>query len=115
MRADVILLSGQRAFRTPYVSREHHPAEVIMHRASGHDVVASVIGGQVVMKEGRMTTVDEERLQGKILEMWDRYQSAVSGDRGFATRLIPHVEQYFRDWDRDIDRSMSYNYRYNIR
>lgn len=115
MRADVILLSSQRAFRTPYISKDHHPAEVIMHRASGHDVVASVIGGQVVMREGRMVTVDEDRLQSKMLEMWGRYQTAVSDDRTFASRLIPHVEQYFREWDRDIDRSMSYNYRYNIR
>jgi 5-methylthioadenosine/S-adenosylhomocysteine deaminase len=114
-QADVILMSSRRAFQTPYVSKDHHPAEVIMHRASGHDVTASVIGGKVVMKDGRMVSIDEDRLQAKILEMWERYQAAVQGDRAFAVQLIPHVEKFFKEWDRDIDRSMSYNYRYNIR
>jgi 5-methylthioadenosine/S-adenosylhomocysteine deaminase len=114
-QADVILLSAERAFHTPYVSKDHQPAEVIMHRASGHDVTTSVIGGRVVMKNGRMVTIDEGRMRDRMMDMWDRYQAAVTGDRDFANRLIPHVEQFFKEWDRDLDRSMSYNYRYNIR
>ena len=114
-QADVILLSMKRAFHTPYVSKNHDPVEVMMHRASGHDVTGSIIGGQIVLRDGKMVTVDEGRMEQKILEMWERYQTATGEDRAFAKEIIPHVQRFFREWDADIDRSMSYNYRYNVR
>jgi hypothetical protein len=105
----------KRAFRTPYVSRNHDPVEVIMHRASGHDVTGSVIAGKIVMKDGRIISIDENRLESRILEMWERYQAATGEDRAFANAMIPHVNRFFREWDADLDRSLSYNYRYNVR
>jgi 5-methylthioadenosine/S-adenosylhomocysteine deaminase len=114
-QADVILLSMKRAFHTPYVSRNHDPAEVIMHRASGHDVTGSIIAGRIVMKEGKVLTLDEKLVEKRILEMWDRYQAATGQDRAFANEMIPHVHRFFREWDADLDRSLPHNYRYNIR
>ena len=114
-QADVVLLSMKRAFHTPYVSRHHDPVEVVMHRASGHDVTGSIIGGNIVMREGKVLTIDEEVLESRILDMWERYQAAISQDRTFANAIIPHVNRFFREWDADFQRSLPHNYRYNIR
>ncbi len=63
--ADVIVLDVNRPHLTPFYS----PYSAAVYSANGSEVTTSVIQGRVVMEEGRLTTLDEERVMARVREI----------------------------------------------
>ena len=56
--ADVIVLDTSRAHLTPV----HDPRTALVYAARGSDVTMNIVGGQVIVEEGRCTRVDQEEV-----------------------------------------------------
>ena len=54
-RADIILVD----FDQPHLMLAHQPVSKLVYSARGHDVVTSIIDGQIVMENRRVLTLDE--------------------------------------------------------
>ena len=56
--ADVIVLDTSRAHLTPV----HDPRTALVYAARGSDVTMNIVGGQVIVEEGRCTRVDQDEV-----------------------------------------------------
>ena len=56
--ADVIVLDTSRAHLTPV----HDPRTALVYAARGSDVTMNIVGGQVIVEEGRCTQVDQDEV-----------------------------------------------------
>ena len=56
--ADVIVLETSRAHLTPV----HDPRTALVYAARGSDVTMNIVGGQVIVEEGRCTQVDQDEV-----------------------------------------------------
>ena len=56
--ADVIVLDSSRAHLTPV----HDPRTALVYAARGSDVTMNIVGGQVIVEEGRCTQVDQDEV-----------------------------------------------------
>ena len=71
--ADVIVLDENRAHLTPV----HDPRTALVYSVRGSDVIMNIVGGQVIVEEGRCTQVDQDEV--------------ISEARGRARELISRI------------------------
>lgn len=64
-RADLIAVNITGVHQTP----GYDPAATLIFSSSGRDVILTVIDGREVYKNGRVTTVDEDRLRARVVEI----------------------------------------------
>jgi 5-methylthioadenosine/S-adenosylhomocysteine deaminase len=112
-RADLLVLDRRRIF-PPGKFDYSDPLDVIVDRARGTDVRSSIIDGQVVMRDRKMTTVDEDELAERCMEAATRTfvdpPQWLLDLRPTVIELEPHVSEFFRNWDRiPIDPRYVYN------
>jgi 5-methylthioadenosine/S-adenosylhomocysteine deaminase len=67
----IVCLSG------PHQLPVHDPAHALVFASSGRDVLLTVVAGREVFRDGRVTTVDEERLRARMKEI----KQAVASDK----------------------------------
>jgi cytosine/adenosine deaminase-related metal-dependent hydrolase len=99
MKADMILVDLDRVLRDPWLDEDLPIAEAFIHRAMGQDVRTAIVGGRVVMEDGRMTTLDVDALYREIRK---------AGARGIPPRqrrhaemlqrLKPHYQAWYNAW-----------------
>jgi len=63
-RADVIVVD----FHRPHLMHNHQLVSKLVYSARGHDVVTSIIDGQVVMEDRRVLTMDEPAVLDRAVE-----------------------------------------------
>jgi 5-methylthioadenosine/S-adenosylhomocysteine deaminase len=63
--ADLVMVD----FRRPHLVPCHDAVSHLVYAASGGDVSATVVGGRVLMAEGRLETLDERRILGDVQEL----------------------------------------------
>lgn len=64
LQADFAVMSLERPRQIP----SYDPTGTLIFASSGSDVIATVVAGREVFRDGRVTTVDEERLRKRISE-----------------------------------------------
>ncbi len=64
-RADIIVIDTARPHLTPM----YHPASHLVYAARGSDVVATIVDGRVVMRDGRITTIDVAAVMEQVVEI----------------------------------------------
>ena len=64
-QADLIVLTLSSVHQTP----GYDPVATLIFASSGRDVILTVVAGREVYRNGRVTTVDEERLRARMLEI----------------------------------------------
>ena len=64
-QADLIAVNLTGVHQTP----GYDPAATLIFSSSGRDVILTVIDGHEVYRDGRDTTVDEDRLRARVNEM----------------------------------------------
>ena len=64
-QADLLVLSLSGAHQTP----NNDPAATAIFASSGRDVIATVVAGREVFRDGRVVGVDEERLRARMNEI----------------------------------------------
>ena len=67
-QADLAVFSLTGSHQTP----NHDPAATAIFASSGRDVIATVVAGREVFRDGRVVGVDEERLRARMHEISER-------------------------------------------
>lgn len=70
--ADIILVNMKKPHLTPL----YHPFSHLVYAASGADVLTSIIGGQVVMRNRRLLTIDLNEVMGEVRRIGEAIHSA---------------------------------------
>jgi 5-methylthioadenosine/S-adenosylhomocysteine deaminase len=65
LQADFAVVSLDGVHQIP----SYGPAETLIFASSGRDVILTVVAGREVYREGRVTTVDEDRLRARMREI----------------------------------------------
>jgi 5-methylthioadenosine/S-adenosylhomocysteine deaminase len=65
LQADFAVVSLSGTHQVPSYSA----ADTLIFASSGRDVVLTVIAGREVYRDGRVTTVDEDRLRARVTEI----------------------------------------------
>jgi cytosine/adenosine deaminase-related metal-dependent hydrolase len=65
LQADFIAVSLNGAHQLP----SYDPVSTLIFASSGRDVVMTVVAGREVFRDGRVTTVDEDRLRARMREL----------------------------------------------
>ena len=68
LQADFAVVSLDRPHQTP----SYDVAGTLMFASSGRDVVLTVVAGREVYRDGRVTTVDEDRLRARMKEIAEK-------------------------------------------
>src|SRR5262249_52767473 len=88
-KADIVMLRADSTFLRPLSS----PIGSLLHAETGNAVDTVMVGGRVVVREGRVLTIDEARLRASA-------QAAADGLRGrnpaawqLAAEIAPYLSQ----------------------
>ncbi len=63
--ADIVVLDINR----PHLTPAYQPYSLLVYAANGSEVTHSIIHGKLVMEQGALTTIDEERVMEKVREI----------------------------------------------
>jgi 5-methylthioadenosine/S-adenosylhomocysteine deaminase len=96
--ADLVLLDYEE-MTFPFTDPGHDPVDVLLYRGKQRQVRTVVVGGRIVVEEGRVRTVDERALQGKLVEAASRPRT--EAETAFARavgELRKAAADYYRGW-----------------
>ena len=92
-KADLIVLDGNHWGLVPLID----PVRQLAFSAGSEAVRTSVVNGQVVMRERKITTIDEDALREEIREAAERFRrDGVPAMAQGAARLFPHMAEMIR-------------------
>jgi guanine deaminase len=86
-KADLVLLRGHSVFLQPL----NHALNALVYAETGADVSTVLVGGRVVLDNGRVLTVDEKRLRRQAQEAADRLRRQNATAWALAEQLTPFV------------------------
>ena len=95
--ADLVLIDLDRVV-WPWIAPEADPRELLLMRAGAADVDTVLVGGEVVLRDGRPTRFDLDEVGREAAEMLGR-QPFRSADARMIERLRRHVEAYYLKWE----------------
>ena len=96
--ADLVLIDW-RAVGSPYLDAETPILEALLHRGKASSVHTSMVGGRVVLLEGRAVGVDARAVRSEIARrLGGGPTDAERRRRQLARSLAPHVRAFYRDW-----------------
>ncbi|MBW2086797.1 MAG: amidohydrolase family protein, partial [Deltaproteobacteria bacterium] len=64
-QADLIVLN----LNQPNLKPMYNPFSHLVYAASGHEVSTVVVGGQVLVEDGRLNTLDLDEIMGRVREI----------------------------------------------
>jgi 5-methylthioadenosine/S-adenosylhomocysteine deaminase len=96
--ADLILLD-YRKICFPFVDPVHDPIEVLLFRGKGSHVHTVIVDGRIVVEGGRVLTVDEEAIGGRLAKEASRPRTEKEKELAEALdELKKHVIRYYQGW-----------------
>ncbi len=111
-RADVVLLD-MTDIQGPYLDPDVHIVDALLYRGKARHVDTVIIGGEVVLRNGRFTRINKEDV---LRELKDRFarplETSVVETRQMVEQLLPHVERFYQSWRPEEGPP---HYRYNSR
>jgi 5-methylthioadenosine/S-adenosylhomocysteine deaminase len=109
-QADVVLLNLDQ-ITWPWVAPEADPLAVVLYRAAAGDVDTVLIGGEIVVEAGRVTTIDEAAI-GQELAAELKALDYPTDRATMVAALMPYLEQYYAQWELEsLTPYISYNSR----
>jgi cytosine/adenosine deaminase-related metal-dependent hydrolase len=97
-KADVVLIED--AFARPYLDPRTELVDAILYRARGLDVDTVLIDGEVVLRGGQFTRVDEEEvLRGLAASAAADPDAKTKRWHEALQELRPHVARFYERWD----------------
>jgi 5-methylthioadenosine/S-adenosylhomocysteine deaminase len=70
-RADMVLMDYQKMCH-PFVDPSHDPIDVLLYRGLGKHVHTVMVNGRIVVQDGKILTIDEEAIAGRLAEAASR-------------------------------------------
>lgn len=95
--ADLVLVDLER-LTWPWVAPEADPRDLLLMRARAGDVDTVIVGGEVVLRDGRPTRFDLEEVGREARAVLDSAGRSPE-QAALVERLLPHIEAYYRGWD----------------
>ncbi len=86
-KADLVLVRNHSAFLQPL----NHALNALVYAETGADVTTVLVGGRVVLDNGRVLTVDEDQLRTQAQEAADRLRGQNTAAWALAAQLRPYV------------------------
>lgn len=86
-KADIVLLNTDSPFLRPL----NDAANALVYCETGADVDTVLVGGRVVVKEGRVTTVDESAIRSRAAEAAERLRTTAERRLGLARAIEPFL------------------------
>ena len=95
-RADLVLLD-LRNIEEPFLDPQVSVVDALVHRGRGIDVNTVMVDGEVVLRDGQLTRVDQEALFKELKEALDRPLSPLEEERRELARLVePHLRRFYQ-------------------
>jgi hypothetical protein len=100
-RADMVLTDLSH-IEDPHMHPDVNPIDAFMHRGKARYVDTVMIDGEVVLREGRSTKVNQSDMMAQIRESLAGPvpERVLETDR-MVRELQPHVEAFYADWTQD--------------
>lgn len=96
--ADIVLMRLENLI-TPYLDADVSIVDAVVHRGRSADVDTVLIGGEVVLRDGRFTRVDRDAVLHALAESLRRpLQAHELRRRELSRRLFPYVRGFYDDW-----------------
>jgi cytosine/adenosine deaminase-related metal-dependent hydrolase len=107
--ADLVLLNLDR-ITWPWTAPEVDPLGLIVSRASARDVDTVLVGGKIVVQNGKLITIDEESLAKELAKNLNAspYPLEIAS---IVDQLLPRIAKYYADWDCGHEPYICYNSR----
>jgi 5-methylthioadenosine/S-adenosylhomocysteine deaminase len=104
-RADLVLLDFESMCR-PYTDPAHGPIDVLLYRGHSRYVDTVMVGGRVVVSEGKVLTVDEDAIGARLAEAASRplTDQERAMHKGFEL-LQKHIIDHYRGWPEKVETS----------
>ncbi|WP_237215705.1 amidohydrolase family protein [Falsiroseomonas oryziterrae] len=108
MLADAVVLGTDEMLRDPWTSERLSVPDLILLRAKGSHTRHAVVDGKVVLRDGRIVTMDVEALYREIRAWVAKHQDSAADPRKveMIRRLKPHFHAWHRDMLRHLDVSV---------
>ena len=88
----------------PYVDPSHDPIDTLLYRGAGRFVHTVLVNGRVVVKEGKVLTIDEEAVGRRLAEAASRPRTAQEEAMNQAMdTLKARVKTDYEGWSRKVD------------
>ena len=101
--ADMVLIDYTSMTR-PYVDPSHDPIDTLLYRGAGRFVHTVIVNGHVVVKEGRVLTIDEDAVGKRLAEAASRPRTEKEQALVKAMdTLKDRVKNYYSGWTRKVD------------
>ena len=105
--ADMVLLDWE-AMTAPYFEGSGDTAadavNLVLYRGKSTHVDTVLINGEVVLRGGRSTTVDEDEIAAELREQLGRpIEPETLATRQMAARLLPYIHRFYDDWSIQSD------------
>jgi 5-methylthioadenosine/S-adenosylhomocysteine deaminase len=91
-KADLVMLRAESTFLRPL----NDVLGALVFVETGADVDTVLVDGRLVLKNGRVLTVDEERLRAQAQEAADRVRAKNTAGRALADALAPYISSACR-------------------
>jgi len=100
--ADMVLLDYEKMCH-PFVDPSHDPIDVLLYRGLGSHVHTVMVNGRVVVKSGKLLTMDEEAIAGRLAEAASRPRSEKENALSQAMDELKHnVIRYYEGWPKKV-------------
>ena len=101
--ADMALID-YTAMSHPYVDPTHDPIDTLLYRGAGRFVHTVLVNGRVVVKAGRVLTIDETAVGSRLAKAASRPRTAKEEAMAQAMdTLKARVKTYYDGWTRKVD------------
>lgn len=100
--ADMVLLNYKEMCH-PFVDSCQDPIDTILYRGGGRYVDTVLINGNIVLRDGKLQTLDEETLENRLVEQASRPKT--ESEKEFAqamNELRTHVVNYYSTWIKEL-------------
>lgn len=112
--ADLLIMDRKRVFETPARFGISPVLDVILDRADGSDIESVMIAGELVLDNGTITTVDEQKIRDEYNEEIEKGLFELSGPWERWAELSFEVEPYLFDFYRPwAEEPVAAGYEYN--
>jgi 5-methylthioadenosine/S-adenosylhomocysteine deaminase len=108
-KADFILVDLKR-LRHPSLSPDVDFLNLLLHRGLGRDVHSVFVGGQALMRDRTILTIDEESVATGIRRAMERQYPRMEALRPLYRRVQAEIGNLYKQWDLRLPSEARYQY-----
>jgi 5-methylthioadenosine/S-adenosylhomocysteine deaminase len=91
-RADLILIDLDTSTFLPFANLANH----LVYGEDGRSIRMVIVDGRIVVRDGRVLTIDEDALREEVRELTQRSTADSAQVDAWARRLLPYLDEMYR-------------------